>query len=546
MEELITKQFSRHRNHSLSDVVETSEYHDAQERPMARNRPSQIRRSGQLFEKEEALGQKSTIRSKQTRSTQGDTIATLQGMKSMRDIAGTFGVEGSARPISKTFVRPSPPQELLDYPVIMNQRVSMNIFIMAPLYIGGGAVDGKLNIHIRGTKRDDIRLGRIAIDVVGIEELSFTHKAIFFNVATELIDNDHPPPATMLLPIETENNVFWKVQPCRASIPFHISLPLKVGPGPFVSTRARIRYVIHGTVLMSINGRKVVIRCCRDLRMISALDPERALLSLDKPLQASEEQSLIWGGQKTLKLTAALQRAVWVSGTAAYVDVSIINNTSRRVRKLKVKLLRNIVAYKTTVALADKTSAAHMRTPSWIERKTIAHSELNIGTRWRGVKGNQVDVVTCEIDIPRHQLSVEMGRFFEVKYILNVGVCVRYARTVKVQLPVTIIHMNSLDIIPNNIHQVATAIQANYGDTEPPLPGVAFGAPRQHSLSKMHGSNLTKASLGLQKSKSQGEGGNRVKSGGRDPESLKRSVSMDHYGPKFDMGISQLGFHDSP
>lgn len=62
-----------------------------------------------------------------------------------------------------------------------------------------------------------------------------------------------------------------------------------------------------------------------------------------------------------------------------------------------------------SVALADKTSAAYMRTPSWIERKTIAHSELNIGTRWRGVKGNQVDVVTCEINIPRDQLSVEMG-----------------------------------------------------------------------------------------------------------------------------------------
>lgn len=98
---------------------------------------------------------------------------------------------------------------------------------------------------------------------------------------------------------------------------------------------------------MSINGRKVVIRCCRDLRMISALDPEKALLPLGNPLQASEEQSLVWGGQKTLKMTATLQRAVWISGTAAYVDVSIINNTARRVRKLKVKLLRNIVAYKT-------------------------------------------------------------------------------------------------------------------------------------------------------------------------------------------------------
>lgn len=82
------------------------------------------------------------------------------------------------------------------------------------------------------------------LSLIVVPELSFTHKAIFFNVATELIDNDHPPPATM--PIETENNIFWKVKPCRASVPFHISLPVKVGPGPFVSARARIRYVIHG------------------------------------------------------------------------------------------------------------------------------------------------------------------------------------------------------------------------------------------------------------------------------------------------------------
>lgn len=61
----------------------------------------------------------------------------------MRYIADAFGVEGSASPISKIFVRPTPLQELLDYPVILNQRVSINIFIMAALYIGGGAMGGK-------------------------------------------------------------------------------------------------------------------------------------------------------------------------------------------------------------------------------------------------------------------------------------------------------------------------------------------------------------------------------------------------------------------
>lgn len=61
--------------------------------------------------------------------------------------------------------------------------------------------------------------------------------------------------------------------------------------------------------------------------------------------------------------------------------------------------------------------------PSWKEKKTLSHSELNVGSRWKGVKGSQLDVVTCEIEIPRNELTVKMGRFFEVKYLIDIAVC---------------------------------------------------------------------------------------------------------------------------
>lgn len=95
-----------------------------------------------------------------------------------------------------------------------------------------------------------------------------------------------------------------------------------------------------------VNGVKSIIRCCRDIRVISALDPERALLPLDTPLLATEEGALRWGGHDTLKVTAGLHRAVWVSGTVAYVDVNIVNNTRRRVNTIRLKLRRHILAYK--------------------------------------------------------------------------------------------------------------------------------------------------------------------------------------------------------
>ena len=90
----------------------------------------------------------------------------------------TFGIDihGASQAVAKTFVRPEQPLDLLDYPVIFSPRVSMHLSITQPLYVGGGCVAGRLNVHIRGTKLDDIRLGRVSIDIAGVEGMV----ALFF------------------------------------------------------------------------------------------------------------------------------------------------------------------------------------------------------------------------------------------------------------------------------------------------------------------------------------------------------------------------------
>lgn len=66
------------------------------------------------------------------------------------------------------------------------------------------------------------------------------------SIASELIDDDHPPPPAILLATDYDQKTFWKVKPSRSFLPFRLNLPLNVGPGPFQSVRARIRYVVHG------------------------------------------------------------------------------------------------------------------------------------------------------------------------------------------------------------------------------------------------------------------------------------------------------------
>ena len=54
---------------------------------------------------------------------------------------------------------------------------------------------------------------------------------------------------------------------------------------------------------------------------------------------------------------------------------------------------------------------------------------------------------------------MKCGKYFEVRYFLNVIVGTSHNKLVTVQLPIVLIHINSLDVVPNSVAQVAAAIE---------------------------------------------------------------------------------------
>ena len=74
--------------------------------------------------------------------------------------------------------------------------------------------------------------------------------------------------------------------------------------------------------MILINGNKSIVRSCRDIRVISVLDPETALLPLEIPLPSTEEHKLRYGRDSALKVTAGLHRAVW-AGERRLTSMSI-------------------------------------------------------------------------------------------------------------------------------------------------------------------------------------------------------------------------------
>lgn len=70
-------------------------------------------------------------------------------------------------------------------------------------------------------------------------------------------------------------------------------------------------------------------------------------MSLPSPLTASDEY--VRGrdaGIEIVRLTAGLHRQVWVSGTCLFVDTHVANGGRKAIKRLELKLERDILCYK--------------------------------------------------------------------------------------------------------------------------------------------------------------------------------------------------------
>jgi hypothetical protein len=270
---------------------------------------------------------------------------------------------------SRTFVREPISKELLEFPTHRHPRIELGLDLSAGIFVGGGSIEGTVQIKIddaeRIRHRRTLDIARVSIDLLGLEEMSGNRRCVFLNLATELIDENNPPPANM---VDTQELVgfhdfFWHLMPSVTNLAFNLSLPLDVGPPPFYSKNARIRYVLCVSLLIRDHGRQYIVRTSEDVTVLPVYDreydrllipditdrkiAEKALMCLPSPLTASDE----WiksreTSVEIVRVTAGLHRQVWVSGTSIYVDVHIVNNSRKIIKKIELQLERDILCYK--------------------------------------------------------------------------------------------------------------------------------------------------------------------------------------------------------
>lgn len=424
---------------------------------------------------------------------------------------------------SRTFVRSPQPLDILDFPSFKHHRMRLEVQATAPVFVGGGSIEGFVRVTVDDNERQKHRrtlgIGSLCVDLLGFEDACGNQRSVFLALGTDVIDARHPPPVSMAEPTNplTPGDKFWTLSPSHSTLPFMISLPLDTGPPPFQSKQASIRFLLCATALIRDAGNHYRVRTSQEVHILPTYDPEKALSSLPSPLTASDELRMPRGGAvESVKVTAGLHRQVWVSGSTVFVDVHVVNKCRKPVKRLDLSLERNILCYKhAAAATKDSTCANHSRVFESNHQSLVAMSSLRSGANgWSGVDPYASQTRTCDLELPRGHATVRCGKYFEVRYFLTVSASVSNAKLVTLQLPIILIHMNSLDVLPNSVAQVAAAIEekraaANHhrhhgSDSRHAAPtrhrsvssparirrkasytqGRAFAAPRQQSLDR--------------------------------------------------------------
>ena len=400
--------------------------------------------------------------------------------------------EAERRVPSQTHVRNPIPTDILEFSSYKHPRVKLELQVSAPVFVGGGSVEGYVRIIVDDNERVRLRrslsLGTISVDLLGFEDMANNRKSIFLALGTELIDVEHPPPQKMVQ--QPKNSLlsqdeFWPLEPSSSALPFMLSLPLDTGPPPFHSKSACIRFLLCVTAVIRDAEKLYRIRRSQEVHVLPTFDPEKALMSLPSPLTASDELAMSRTSKhESLKVTAGLHRQVWVSGCSIFVDVHISNRCHKAVKRLELTLERDVLCYKHAAAATMEKSASQARIFESNEQTILAKSIFKSGCiGWNGVDSHASDTRTCELELPRGHATVRCGKYFEVRYFLNVMASLSNSKLVSVQLPIILIHINSLDVVPNSVAQVAAAIEEKRKHHGRKLSRSHGGLSRQRSVS---------------------------------------------------------------
>lgn len=175
------------------------------------------------------------------------------------------------------------------------------------------------------------------------------------------------------------------------------------------------------------------------------------------------------------------------------MDIRIDNRSNKAIRRIELQLERVTIFHIHAAPCSGKACAEPLRMPDEIHKEILTRK--NILASDGHIRPRSHDFRTAQLELPSGLASIESGRFFGVRYFLNIQASCAFNKRVTLQLPITLVHPNSIDIPPNALAQVTASIEhkqrgpssSSEAQSLPYrcVPGPAFVAARRQSIPRL-------------------------------------------------------------
>ncbi|KAL7420095.1 hypothetical protein Q5752_005060 [Cryptotrichosporon argae] len=356
-------------------------------------------------------------------------------------------------------------------------RVEVDVVLERECVVEGGEVRGRLEVLVRGGKRGEgLRVGGAKVRVLGFEDVSASARHIFYHQQHALPLFANPPlpdgPTSSLFGSEPDSEGYRLAVEGMHTVPFRVRLPLDGGAkGSYTAPGGKgpcVRYVVVGSVKLHIpsTAKRAIAHFYRPVTILPYLNPSIVLVPTLEPIEARVESGLGWslkGEKGKVEVRVALGRKVWVCGQRAWCEVSIRNDSGKKVNKIALALLQTVSVYdsQTEVAGCMIRPTAVERThidavPTSTQRRKVAEEvlEADFADRgagrvtgkgwWTGVEPGERGQWDMSLQIPTGMVSVHRSRLIDVGYMLRVTV----NGSIYLDVPIELINFLSMDPPP--------------------------------------------------------------------------------------------------
>ncbi|KAM0792187.1 hypothetical protein ACM66B_004884 [Microbotryomycetes sp. NB124-2] len=356
-------------------------------------------------------------------------------------------------------------------------RVEIDLLLENVLVVEGGELRGKLNVRVK-SKHGQVWVSRPKIRVVGFEELASEEvRHVFYHHATTLNGGQDD---LRYCSGEEDGEGFRLARAGECLVPFAVRLPVGKGAkGSIKSKQCSVKYIAIASIKLKspLGYERSIAHFYRQIDVFPFYNPAVVLAPALKPLVASESKSLFMGGNGKVKVTAKLHRRSWVAGQRCYVDLSVENGSSKKIKTLTLSLIRSTTILRPRPYLGTQVVPAALASdpeydnqggvPTQTTKKKVAESSLEMGKKaskgvtakgsWLGVESGETADFSHFFLVPPDELSIARGRHVEVSYAVKASVGSSLSADVSAEIPVRIVSFLSLDPPPGHIGDASSA-----------------------------------------------------------------------------------------